>query len=130
MPLIDEIESISIVEDIGTMSRLYGGILADPTNTVIAVITPKKDYRPVPNGVRSTTFAGYSYSREFFSPEYSRYRLPNDKDYRRTLYWNPDVKTDKDGHAGIMFNNNGSCKSMNISVETVTENGVIGTYNK
>ena len=29
-----------------------------------------------------------------------------DVDYRRTLYWNPNLKTDKDGHAGIEFYNN------------------------
>ena len=130
IPLIDEIESITIVEDMSTMSRLYRGILQDPMSMVIAVITPKKDYHRVPNGMRSTTFAGYSYTKEFFSPRYNRYRLPNDKDYRRTLYWNPDVKTDKDGHASVMFYNNNTCKAMNISLETITENGLIGTLNK
>jgi len=130
MPLIDEIESISIVEDEGTMTRLYGGVLLNPSKTVLVVITPKKDYKPVPNGVRSTTFAGYSYTREFYSPAYNRYRVQNENDYRRTLYWNPDVKTDQNGHASIVFYNNNTCKSMNISAETVTENGGIGALNK
>ena len=130
MPLIDEIESISIVEDEGTMTRLYGGVLLNPSKTVLVVITPKKDYKPVPNGVRSTTFAGYSYTREFYSPAYNRYRVQNENDYRRTLYWNPDVKTDQNGHASIVFYNNNTCKSMNISAETVTENGVPGALNK
>jgi hypothetical protein len=130
MPLIDEIESISIVEDFNTMSRIQGGNMRDPSKNVIAVITPKKNYQPVPNGVRSTIFAGYSYTREFFSPQYSSYRTPNENDYRRTLYWNPDVKTDKKGHANIVFYNNNTCKAMNISAETVTENGVIGALNE
>jgi len=130
MPLIDEIESISIIEDEGTMTRLYGGVLLNPSKTVLIAITPKKDYHPVPNGVRSTTFAGYSYTREFYSPPYNRFRVQNENDYRRTLYWNPDVKTDQNGHASIVFYNNNTCKSMNISAETVTENGVPGALNK
>jgi hypothetical protein len=129
MPLVDEIETISIIEDIGTISRLLNGNV-DPTRVVVAVITLKKNYQTLPGGVRSTTFAGYSYCKEFFSPQYGRYRMPKEADIRRTLYWNPDVKTDQDGHAKVMFYNNSTAKSMNISAETVTENGVIGVLNK
>jgi len=130
LPLIDEIESVSIIEDYGTINRILNGNVPDPTKVVVAVIIPKKNYHPDPNGLRNTTFSGYSYTKEFYSPQYNRYRVPNENDYRRTLYWNPDVKTDKDGHAQIQFFNNSSCKDMNISAETVTENGVIGALNK
>ena len=130
LPLVDEIESISIVEDYGTINRLFNGNAPDPNKMAIAVIVLKKVYQPDPDGIRNTTFAGYSYTKEFFSPQYSRYRVPNENDYRRTLYWNPDVKTDKDGHAQVMFYNNSTCKVLNISAETVTENGVIGAINQ
>ncbi|MDD4993116.1 MAG: hypothetical protein PHR83_12880 [Paludibacter sp.] len=129
LPLIDEIETISIIEDMGTISRLLNGI-GDPTRVAVAVITLKKNYHTMPGGVRSTTFTGYSYNKEFFSPQYGRYRMPKDVDVRRTLYWNPDVKTDQNGHAQVTFYNNATSKSMNISAETVTENGVIGALNK
>jgi len=94
------------------------------------VIQCKKNYQPDPNGIRNTTFSGYSYVKEFFSPQYNKYRLPKENDYRRTLYWNPDVKTDAAGKATISFFNNGSCKAMTVSAETVTTNGVIGAYNR
>jgi len=96
----------------------------------IALITLKKNFQGIPNGVRSTTFDGYSYTKEFYNPRYSRNRVTNENDIRRTLYWNPDVKTDKNVHANVTFYNNGTSKGMNISAETVTENGVIGTLIK
>jgi hypothetical protein len=129
LPLVDEIETISIVEDFGTISRLLNGIV-DVSNVAVAVITLKKNYQTMPGGVRSTTFNGYSYNKEFFSPQYGRYRMPKDIDVRRTIYWNPDVKTDSEGHAKVSFYNNGTSKNLNISAETVTENGVIGVLNK
>ncbi len=81
-------------------------------------------------GIRQTNLQGYSAVKEFFNPRYDYTPLPNEKDYRRTLYWNPDVKTDANGKASVIFYNNSSCKSFNISAETVTENGVIGVINK
>ena len=129
MPLLDEIESINVVEDYSSMQRIYKSS-ADLSNVVIVVIQCKKNYQPDPNGIRNTTFSGYSYVKEFFSPQYNKYRLPKENDYRRTLYWNPDVKTDAAGKATISFFNNGSCKAMTVSAETVTANGVIGAYNR
>jgi len=129
--LIDDIESVTIIEDYGTIvSLLNGDIRGDISNTVVALITYKKNYQRDPNGVRSTTYSGFSYTREFFNPQYDHYRVPNEKDYRRTIYWNPDVKTDKNGHAQVTFYNNSTCKEMNINAETITEKGAIGTLNE
>jgi len=75
-------------------------------------------------GVRKTWLDGYSQVKEFYSPNYSS--LPTEADYRRTLYWNPAVKTDKEGKALIQFYNNSSCKSFSISAETITAQGVMG----
>jgi len=75
-------------------------------------------------GVRKTWLDGYSQVKEFYSPNYSI--LPSEPDYRRTLYWNPSVKTDEEGKALIQFYNNSSCRSFSISAETITPQGVIG----
>ena len=79
-------------------------------------------------GVRKTWLDGYSQVKEFYSPNYGT--LPPEPDYRRTLYWNPAVKTDKEGKALIQFYNNSSCKSFNISAETITSQGMIGVLKK
>ena len=79
-------------------------------------------------GVRKTWIDGYSTPVEFYSPDYSL--LPKDEDYRRTLYWNPNVKTDSDGKVTIEFYNNSSCKNIDISAETLTKEGGLGAITK
>jgi len=79
-------------------------------------------------GVRKTWLDGYSQVKEFYSPNYTT--LPPEPDYRRTLYWNPSVKTDQDGKALIHFYNNSSCRNFSVSVETITPQGVIGVLKK
>jgi hypothetical protein len=77
-------------------------------------------------GVRNTLFDGYAISKEFYSPVYEYKASPEDTDYRRTLYWNPDVVTDKDGKAQIRFYNNGSASAFSISAEAMTSDGKLG----
>ncbi|MDP4207388.1 MAG: hypothetical protein Q8928_01110 [Bacteroidota bacterium] len=79
-------------------------------------------------GVRKTWLDGYSKVKEFYSPNYTA--LPPEPDYRRTLYWNPSVVTDKDGKAIIQFYSNSSCRNFKISAETITPQGVIGVLKK
>ena len=49
---------------------------------------------------------GYTPPAEFYSPQYPDGPQYYDVDYRRTLYWNPNLETDKNGHATIEFYNN------------------------
>ncbi|MCQ2073486.1 MAG: hypothetical protein MJY96_10250 [Bacteroidaceae bacterium] len=49
---------------------------------------------------------GYTPPAEFYSPQYPDGPQYYDVDYRRTLYWYPNLQTDKDGHARIEFYNN------------------------
>ena len=44
-------------------------------------------------------------------------------DHRRTLYWNPDVVTDKYGQAYIEFYGSSVSKALDVSVEGVTKYG-------
>jgi hypothetical protein len=88
-------------------------------------IFPYKDYvmREMP-GIRHTTFAGYSVPTDYFRNRITDeiYR-PGKYTHYRTLYWNPDVKTDEQGKVSIRFYNNGFCRKINISAEGITKNG-------
>ncbi len=77
----------------------------------------KKNYR-------YTTFDGYSRPAQFYAPSYPRGPIEGDKDYRRTLYWNPEVTTDSQGNAVISFYNNGYSRALTISAEGLTPNGI------
>jgi len=128
LPRLDEIESISVIEDFSSIIRIDPRL--DPTTTVLIILHSKKNYQNAPAGIRDTKYDGYAHVKEFYNPRYDKAMLPNEKDYRRTIYWNPDVKTDKTGKATIGFFNNSTCKSINVSAETVTSNGIIGVLNK
>jgi hypothetical protein len=54
--------------------------------------------------------------------------LPPAQDFRRTLYWNPNVKTSKDGAVKVEFYNNSSCRHLVISAEGITKDGKALVY--
>ena len=72
---------------------------------------------------RQTTFDGYSPKMEFYAPEYPNGPIEGDVDYRRTIYWNPDVETNERGVANIKFYNNSYSRSLNVSVEGMANEG-------
>lgn len=51
-------------------------------------------------------FYGYSVDDEFPSPDYRERDLPDERDHRRTLYWNSDVLAGADGKASVTFYSN------------------------
>ena len=73
---------------------------------------------------RLTTVDGYSRPYAFYSPEYPNGPIPGDVDYRRTLYWNPNVVTDSTGTAQVEFYNNSYSTRFNISGAGITASGI------
>ncbi len=126
--LLEEIGMMTISEDPADIMK-YATPTAVGSTVIVFIYTNEKYTKGRPKvipGMRRTTFKGYACTKQFFNPDYSIKDLPKDPDYRRTLYWNPNVTTDENGHAGVSFYNNSSCTQMNISAETVTEDGQIG----
>ena len=73
---------------------------------------------------RVTTVDGYSIPYRFYSPEYPDGPVLGDVDYRRTLYWNPNVVTDSTGTAQVEFYNNSYSTRFNISGAGITASGI------
>lgn len=70
---------------------------------------------------------GYSPHVEFYSPQYvgedkSEYTRP---DYRTTLYWNPKVEVSEDGHLNCSFYHSDVSKRLLLTLEGVSDEGVI-----
>ena len=61
------------------------------------------------------TAHGYTPPAQFYTPQYPDGPQYYDVDYRRTLYWNPNLQTDKNGHAGIEFYNNSYSTRFKVS---------------
>lgn len=75
-------------------------------------------------GINKRRVTGYSQPKRFFSPSYHGLDTPTDEDVRRTLYWNPNVKSDAQGKASAVFFSNSRKKQyLRISVRGVTADG-------
>ncbi len=72
---------------------------------------------------RKTKVIGYSEPVQFYAPQYPAGGMEGDIDARRTLYWNPNVITDKDGNARVEFYNNSYSKNFVISGAGLTAGG-------
>jgi len=90
-------------------------------------------YETFTNGKRATyrdrhyILHGFDVSEEFYSPCYRQRPLPTLQDYRRTLYWNPNLELDEKGHAEVTLWNNSSTTSITVSAEGITPTGKILT---
>lgn len=79
-------------------------------------------------GRRVTHFYGYSIPSKFKMDDYTN--MPPMEDFRRTLYWAPNLQTDVTGHATVEFFNNSSCKHIFVSAEGIGHEGGFIAYDK
>ena len=68
---------------------------------------------------------GFAYPAKFYNPDYSRQTPPVPTDYRRTLYWNPDLKLDENGEACITFYNNSRQTTLSVEAEGQCPDGTL-----
>lgn len=66
---------------------------------------------------------GYAVCHDFYNPDYKQTPLPKTKDYRRTLYWNPNVELNQQGEALIRLYNNSKPTVLSIDTEGISGNG-------
>ncbi|MCK0132133.1 TonB-dependent receptor plug domain-containing protein [Flavobacteriaceae bacterium F08102] len=127
---VQDIERIEVLK--GASTSMYG---VRGAGGVILIYT----YRGVrPDSVeRETAYVvpeehkiyGHGISKEFYSPKYDvEEDLQNKPDYRATLYWNSSVVTDDNGKATVRFFNSDIAKKIQVSIETMSVNGIPGAY--
>jgi len=97
----------------------------------VLVITRKKgkmkDLKDIPSfGVLPITVQGYQKVREFYSPKYENKTDYNHPDLRSTIYWQPELITDKEGNASFEFYNADGNGTYRVVVEGIDEKGHIG----
>ncbi|MCD8317452.1 MAG: hypothetical protein LUC45_00690 [Paraprevotella sp.] len=83
---------------------------------------PNEGYQPTYRD-RRYILSGYAVCDDFYSPDYSQKPLPDTKDYRRTLYWTPEVNFTPDGKATVKLYNNSKPSVVSIDAEGMTSDG-------
>ena len=90
-------------------------------NPIVLYCYTHRNFQPSVKGLRRTHFQGFNKPSTFKMEDYSI--LPPMADFRRTIYWNPNIRTDADGKAKVEFYNNSTCNEMYISAEGMSDDG-------
>lgn len=122
-----DVDNIDILK--GAEAAIFG---SRASNGVIAILTKRGgnnyDYSKDPvSGVTIQKRMGYNVAREFYAPKYE-VAIPDHvrPDFRSTLHWQPNVRTDASGKATITYWNTDAKATMRIIVEGVSSQGFVG----
>jgi len=72
---------------------------------------------------RCIILSGFAVCEDFYHPDYTNKPTGEPTDYRRTLYWNPELQLDANGEAHVRFFNNARQTQLTISAEGMTPEG-------
>ena len=110
--------------------RLEGDRSFEQSNQPVVEV----DLRLIPDNAVQPTYRdrfyvlqGYAICEDFYHPDYSQKPLEGFKDYRRTLFWEPDVQLDEQGNAKLHLFNNGKKTQIAVSAEGMSEKGTLST---
>lgn len=80
------------------------------------------------NTIFRQVYEGCQLTEVFYAPDYSTDSLKLNRipDYRNTLYWNPNIKTGKDGNSLVEFYTSDESASYTIVVRGISANGKTG----
>ncbi|MEA5459047.1 TonB-dependent receptor plug domain-containing protein [Arcicella sp. LKC2W] len=122
-----DVDKIDILK--GAEAAMFGSRGA---TGVISVLTKRGsgnyDYSKDPVlGISVQKRMGYNVAREFYAPKYD-VDIPDHvrPDFRSTLHWQPNVRTDANGKASITYWNTDASTDVRIMIEGVSAQGNIG----
>ena len=123
---VNEVETVEVLRFAG--AAIYGmqggnGVLVVTTKQGAGTIA--SDIKSI--GVLPITVKGFYKAREFYSPKYNISSSANNRpDLRSTVYWKPNIVTDKDGNASIEFYNTDGRGSYRVVIEGIDNQGNLG----
>lgn len=120
------------VETVEVLKYASAGIYGMDGGHGVLVITTKqsrglnaKDIAAV--GVLPIAPMGFYKAREFYSPKYDNTDFTGKRrDLRSTIYWQPELKTDKNGNAIFDYYNSDGTGTYKIVIEGIDKDGTIG----
>ena len=122
---LDDLRSMMVCTDAAEISRRAPVGQSHRIGCVLFLYTdPAMNIFDHRKGERITRLEGYRAPVEFYSPNYRKTEMPTTTDFRRTLYWNPDVELDSRGEATLTFYSNSQpTQRLAVSVQGFTADG-------
>lgn len=118
---LNEVKSVYFTDDLYGLNEYITSPDLAGLQPIVAYVYTHPYFYFKEKGLRRSHFAGYNRPTKFEMEDYST--MPPTEDFRRTIYWDANVKTDQQGHASIEFYNNSSAKQLFISAEGMTKEG-------
>lgn len=122
------VETVEILK--GNNASIYGlqgggGVIVITTkqNFTMGTGIMSKEMSP---GVFAFTPEGFYKAKEFYSPQYNVADASKLPDTRTTIFWKPNVVTDKDGNAVVTFFNSDGTGTYRVVVEGMDIKGNLG----
>lgn len=125
----DDVRSLYIIEDQEAIVRIHPELQLSTYTVPPVLFLLYSELSPAilskyQKGMRATVLHGYSKAEDFYSPNYRMEAQPTSSDVRRTLYWNPSLMTDKDGHANVvLYSNSRKDSHIHINAQGISDKG-------
>ena len=134
----DEVKSIDVYlkDGVSGINNIYnsngiisittksGGYAANPQSTdlsALALVTQTSEVTLMPKG--------YSRAKAFYSPKYVNVQVAKDNvDYRSTIFWEPNIITDKTGTTTFDYYTSGTPGTYRAVIEGIDADGNLGRY--
>ncbi|MBS1526848.1 MAG: TonB-dependent receptor plug domain-containing protein [Bacteroidetes bacterium] len=121
------VETVEILK--GTNASIYG-VVGGAGVIVITTRTQAADQRGTEAVLRPGNLEfspkGFYKAREFYSPKYEVNLGSSRPDLRSTIYWQPELATDKDGNASFEYYNADGTGTYRVLIEGIDDKGNIG----
>ncbi len=98
-----------------------------PDLTLDFVSIPDNGRQRIPRD-RHIYIQGFNAPAQFYHRDYSTAKPAQPNDYRRTLYWNPNARTDAEGKLNISFYNNSKQTRIKVTAAGITPDGKLVRY--
>ncbi|WP_166727798.1 TonB-dependent receptor plug domain-containing protein [Mucilaginibacter gilvus] len=120
-----DIETIEVLKyGSATVYGMGGGNGVMVITTKQGAGTAAKDI--ISRGVLPLTVTGFYKAREFYAPRYDYIDNRTRPDLRSTIFWLPEITTDKNGNASFDFYNADGAGQYQIIIEGINNNGTAG----
>ncbi len=123
---VNDIETVEVLTSAAT-ENAYG--MSGGSGVLVITTRRGDDKDPLPSATGLLTIRprGFYKAREFYSPKYDHATTGfQRKDLRSTIYWKPQLVTDKDGNASFDYYNADGTGSYRVVVEGMDYNGNLG----
>ena len=120
------LESVEFFDHVGAAHMTIYGWNVSTSGLLLVRQKPGHHFRTFkPLSMATVQQQGYQPARAFYSPQYPDPSAKTRPDHRTTLYWNPKVETDDNGHATVKFYASDISKRYLVTLEGVSDDGIV-----